>query len=95
MSLLPKPRNVRRSWKAGEFTLERCAAEISSRVPMSPEKEGQPVEARCWVVARGWRKGMLKRVDVAYRNDAGEVRFASIRFSGQFYTLRLGESAAV
>ena len=93
MSLLPKPRNIRSNWKVGELTLERCAAEISMRMNM--DRQGTPVEARCWVAARGWRKGLLKRVDVAYADEGGKVSFASIRFSGQFYTVRLGDRAAV
>ncbi len=75
----------------GTLNLDQCAAEISLRISV-PERYGRPVEARCWVAARGWRKGMLKRVDVAYE---GEGCFASIRFSGQFYTLKFGERAAV
>lgn len=88
MSRFPSPRNIRSNWKSGELNLDQCAAEISSRVPL--EEYGRPVESRCWVAARGWRKGMLKRVDVAY-----ESGFASIRFSGQFYTLKMGERSVV
>jgi hypothetical protein len=94
MSLLPRPRNVRSNWRAADLTLEQCTAEVSTRVSI-PDRYGSPVEARSWVMARGWRKGMLKRVDVAYRNEESEVRFASVRFSGQFWTLRLGDQAAV
>jgi hypothetical protein len=94
MSRLPAARNIRRNWKAGGLNLDQCAAEISMRCPVDVDRHGRPVEARCWVATRGWRKSMLKRVDVAYENAAGEVRFASIRFSGQYYTLRLGEQAA-
>lgn len=93
MSLLPTARNIRRNWKPGSLDLAQCAAEVA-RCLTVPEKYGAPVEARCWVMARGWRKGMLKRVDVAYSNGAGELRFASLRFSGQFYTLKLGDQAA-
>jgi len=88
---LPSPRNVRRNWTASPIDLNAAAAEISVRITV-PERYGRPVEARAWKMARGWRKGMLKRVDVAYE---GEGCFASIRFSGHFYTLKFGERAAI
>jgi hypothetical protein len=91
MSKLPAPRNIRSNWKAEAIDLNRAAAEVSTRVAV-PERYGAPIEARSWIAARGWRKGMLKRVDVAYE---GEEAFASLRFTGQFYTLRLGSRAAV
>lgn len=91
MSLLPAPRNIRRNWKPEPMTIERAVAEIS-RCLSVPERYGKPVEARAWVMARGWRRGQLKRIDVAY--EAKEC-FASKRLSGQFYTLRLGARAAV
>lgn len=89
MSRLPASRNIRRNWKPGDLNIDQCAAEISTRITV-PERYGRPLECRCWVMARGWRKGMLKRVDVAYEGDGC---FASVRFSGQFYTLKLGERA--
>lgn len=91
MTRLPAPRNVRTNWKTGELNLDECAAEVSRRIAV-PERWGRAIECRCWVMARGWRKGMLKRVDVAYEGDAC---FASVRFSGRFWTLRCGAAAAV
>lgn len=89
MSKLPPPRNVRRNWKAEPIDLYAAAAEVSTRITV-PNRYGAPIEARSWLMARGWRKGMLKRVDVAYE---GEEAFASVRFSGQLFTLKFGPEA--
>lgn len=89
MSSFPTPRSIRSNWKVRPINLDQAAAEISARQAV-PERYGRAIEARSWEAARGWRKGMLKRVDVAYE---GEGAFASIRLSGQFYTLRFGPEA--
>jgi hypothetical protein len=91
VSRLPAPRNVRENWKPRPIDLNAAAAEISTRFTI-PERYGHPIEARAWEMGRGWRKGMLKRVDVAYE---GEGCFASVRFSGQFNSLKCGATAAV
>lgn len=90
MSVLPPPRNIRRNWKARPIDVGSAAAHITAHCPV-PDRYGSPVEARAWEMARGWRKGMLKRVDVAYE---GEKAFASVRFSDRKWTLRFGGSAA-
>lgn len=91
MSKLPSPRNIRKNWKAETIDLNRAAAEVSTRITV-PDRYGSPIEARSWIMARGWRKGMLKRVDVAYEGDGC---FASVRFTGQFFSLKVGSRAAV
>jgi hypothetical protein len=82
-------------WQSSNWSeaidLYRAAAEVSTRITV-PERYGVAIEARSWIMARGWRRGMLKRVDVAYE---GEEAFASVRFTGQFYSLKLGSRAAV
>ena len=93
MSALPDPRNIRRNWKARPIGLFEGAAELSIRFKFI-DTYGTPIEARAWEMARGWRKGMLKRVDVAF-DDAGTVRIASLRLVGKRGIIRLGEHAAL
>lgn len=93
MSLLPKPRNIRRAWRSRPIEPKRAAAELSIRFGFI-DTYGTPIEARAWEVARGWRKGFLKRVDVLFDDD-GHVRAASLRLSAGKAQIRLGKQAAV
>lgn len=94
MSALPAPLRIRRAWRTGDLSLDRCAAEIASYVPLARERFARPVEARSWMESRGEYKGALRRIDVAYQGTDDELRFASLRRSPGSWRLIIGKNAA-
>ena len=86
---LPKPRNIRGNWIEAPIGAAEALGDMRKRGV--PESWGDVVEARSWKVARGHRKGATTRIDALF----GDGKMASLRFSGGFYTLRVGDRAAI
>lgn len=88
MTELPTPRNVRRGWVLAPISTAE-ALELMRKC-FVPESYGEVIAARLWKVARGLRRGEVKRVDALFSTGAT----ASVRFSSGRYTTRMGPEAA-